>query len=398
MKNPNKSNTLKKSPAAALLLGLLISQSVLAETDQQAQIDALKQHIEHLSAELNDKINTIADSVEQSGRDQNATNQVHIGGYGEMHYAALDTNGKDQRELDFHRMVLFFGYEFNERIRFVSEFEIEHIIASAGSRGAVELEQVYIEMDVREGMRLQTGAMLMPIGIINETHEPPRFYGVERPIVETTIIPTTWWSNGIQFIHEMENSLRYDIMLSEGLQTQDPSVSSDAEPFNLKAGKQKGSFARAFDLAVTARIRYTGIAGLELASYAQYQPDLDQSAEQSYADSATLIGAHVIYQWQAFSIRALYARWDLAGEQAKAAGKDLQDGAYLEASWHPSPQWGGFIRQSEWSQEAGNEASQSDIGINYYPHPDIVFKADYQVQNDDAGNSDGFHLGMGYQF
>ena len=166
----------------------------------------------------------------------------------------------------------------------------------------------------------------------------------------------------------------------------------------FKAGKQKTSNADVFDLATTARIKYTGVPGLELAAYAQYQPDLDQSAETSYAESATLLGGHFVYAVADVTVKGLYARWDLEGDDAKDAGKDVQDGGYLEVSWKAMDQLGVFVRQSNWSLEKDVDAAQTDFGLSYFVHPDVVFKADYQLQNDDAGNADGFNLGMGYQF
>jgi hypothetical protein len=247
-------------------------------------------------------------------------------------------------------------------------------------------------------MHLKTGVVLMPIGITNETHEPPTFYGVKRPVVETSIIPTTWYSTGISFNHQFDNGWSYDLMVSEGLKTDDPTSTPGADPFDLKAGKQKASFSAAYDLALTGRVVYRGIRGLEVAAYAQQQPDLDQSARTSYADGATMLGGHVVYQLSDVTVKALYARWDLEGDAAKAAGKDVQAGGYLELDWQPLQKWGAFVRQSAWSQVQDVDASQTDLGINYYPDPDIVFKGSYQLQNDDAGNSDGFYLGMGYQF
>lgn len=385
-----------------VVLGFCFLAGSVGASEAEESLDKIRELTERvmqLENELNSKLDALAELFERNSNSLlQASSAVHIGGYGELHYRVLDLDGEDSRELDMHRMVLFFGYDFNDRARFVSEFEIEHILASSGSRGAVELEQVYVEFDLNESMQLQTGVMLMPIGIINETHEPPTFYGVERPVVEATIIPTTWWSAGVSFIHRLDNGIRYDLMISEGLKTEDSTTSAIAEPFNLKKGKQKASFADAFDLAMTGRIRYTGVAGLELAAYAQYQPDLDQSAEDSYADSATLIGGHVIYQIGNVTTRVMMARWDLAGDAAESAGKDVQDGAYVELAWRPLQQWGAFVRHSVWSQTEGVNAGQSDLGINYYPYEDIVFKFDVQMQNDDAGNEDGFSLGFGYQF
>ncbi|MCP5349872.1 MAG: hypothetical protein H7A10_02705 [Oceanospirillaceae bacterium] len=399
-------NMLNKKHLLALAIGAApffshASEADVADTD--ARLKAMQERIDYLEKSLNQKLELLANSVEQNSAGSNSstnsgTGRTHIGGYGEMHYRALNEDGEDTRELDFHRMVLFFGHEFNEHARFVTEFEVEHVLVSDGAQGAVEIEQVYVEMDLGTQSRLRTGVMLMPIGIINETHEPPAFYGVERPVIETSIIPTTWYSAGLQYIYKNENGLRVDLMLSEGLKTDDPSTDPSLDPFNLKNGKQKGSFADAYDLAMTARVVYTGHTGLELAAYSQYQPDLDQSAEESYADAATLLGGHAIYQSGKLTGKVLYARWDLAGDAAKTAGKNLQHGGYAEADWRQNANWGFFARHSVWSQEKDQQATQSDVGLNYYPYEDIVFKADIQMQNADAGNADGFNLGFGYQF
>jgi hypothetical protein len=390
--------------AIALTFGTSVS-AVAEEADAQSPVTRaeLEQKINELESLLDERLGLLADSIDSS--EQVPKNRVHIGGYGEMHYNSLTANDEDKRQLDLHRMVLFFGYDFSDNVRFVSEFEVEHTLVSGGSEhGAVEIEQAYVELDVFNDAQFRTGVMLMPIGIVNETHEPPTFYGTERPIIETTIIPSTWYSAGISLSKTFDNGLSYDVLLTEGLKTEDPTTSDDADPFYLKGGKQKASYSDAFDLAVTGRLRYRGITGLELATYGQYQPDLDQSAEESYADSATLLGGHAIYQFGTLTATALFARWDVAGDAAKAAGKDVQQGGYVELSHRQNEKWGVFTRHSAWSEQEDDSATQTDFGVNYYPHPDVVFKADYQLQNDDAesrediNSGDGFNLGMGYQF
>jgi hypothetical protein len=390
--------------AIALTFGTSVA-AVAEEADAQSPVTRaeLEQKINELESLLDERLGLLADSIDSSV--QVPKNRVHIGGYGEMHYNSLTANDEDKRQLDLHRMVLFFGYDFSDNVRFVSEFEVEHTLVSGGSEhGAVEIEQAYVELDVFNDAQFRTGVMLMPIGIVNETHEPPTFYGTERPIIETTIIPSTWYSAGISLSKTFDNGLSYDVLLTEGLKTEDPTTSDDADPFYLKGGKQKASYSDAFDLAVTGRLRYRGITGLELATYGQYQPDLDQSAEESYADSATLLGGHAIYQFGTLTATALFARWDVAGDAAKAAGKDVQQGGYVELSHRQNEKWGVFTRHSAWSEQEDDSATQTDFGVNYYPHPDVVFKADYQLQNDDAesrgdiNSGDGFNLGMGYQF
>ncbi|MGB1091103.1 MAG: porin [Oceanobacter sp.] len=382
--------------AAMSSAATLAPTSAFAASEQDQRIEALEARIDELETLLDERLNLLADAVEQQAE---PASSVHFGGYGEFNYHSLNVDGTDEKELDFRRWVLFVGYDFSDRIRFSSEFEVEHtVVPGSEGNGAIELEQAYLEFDLTDTQQLKTGIQLMPIGIMSETHEPTTYYGVERPIVETTIIPTTWFAGGVMYSQRFGNGISYDLFLSEGLKTDDPTTSSDADAFDIKSGKQKTSYADVFDLATTARIKYTGVSGLELAAYAQYQPDLDQSAETSYADRATLIGAHAVYQFGDFETRALYARWDLAGDDAAAAAKNVQEGMYLEASWTPWQEWGFFVRQSNWSVETNVNQSQLNAGFNYLPIPEVVFKADYQLQNEDAGNSDGFYLGMGYFF
>ena len=316
-----------------ILLSLCIAATSQAE--ESVNVADLQRQIQ----ELNEKIELLADSVDNAAGSE--TSRVHFGGYGELNYHNLDVDGEDDQQIDFRRWVLFVGYEFSDRIRFHSEVEVEHtVVPGSEGNGAVELEQAYLEFDLSDSQQLRTGIQVMPLGIISETHEPTFYYGTERPVIETTIIPTTWFAAGVMYSQRFDNGISYDVFLSEGLKTEDPTTDSDADPFSIKGGKQKTSYADTFDLATTARIRYTGIAGLELAAYAQYQPDLDQSAETSYAESATLLGGHVVYQWNQVTAKALYTRWDLAGDAAEAAGQHEQDGAYVELSWKPADAYG----------------------------------------------------------
>ena len=392
---------MKKIILSVSILAILSSPVLVqAETDRQ-RIKSLEQKVDALV----DMLEKQEDKISSSKADS-----VHIGGYGEMHFNQIKDKDKEYRGIDFHRLVLFVGYDFSDSTRFVSELEVEHAVASASKAGEFEVEQAYLEFDLdqQKTMQLRTGIILTPVGILNEIHEPATFYGVERPIIETTILPSTWWVGGAMFSQNLKSGLSYDLMISEGLKT------SPGEPFNIKGGKQKttsnagnGGKADAFDFAMTARVKYTGIAGLELSAYTQYQPDLDQSAKISYAESATLLGFHVIYDIADFKATALYSRWDLAGNDAKTAEKNMQDGSYVELSYRPTEKWGAFVRQSQWQKKTNEDATQTDFGINYWHEPNVVFKADFQIMNKFAGRdtnqnitkkASAFNLGMGYHF
>jgi len=323
-----------------------------------------------------------------------------IGGYGELHYNNLSGKGgaDDKDAIDFHRFVLFFGHEFNDDIRFFSELELEHSIAGDGKNGEVELEQAYIDFDLNDQHTARAGLFLLPVGIINETHEPPTFYGTERNPVEKNIIPATWWAAGAGSQGELGAGFSYAAYIHSGLNVDGG--------FKIRSGRQKVSKAKANDLAATARLKYTGIAGLELSVSAQHQQDMGQGLVTGL-ESGNLIETHAIWSTGPFTLKALYAAWDIDGSAVKAAGADKQRGFYLEPSYRISEQFGVFARFNQWDNKAGSnsgaatdsEKEQWDIGVNYWPHEDVVIKADYQYQSNDNGEEqNGLNIGLGYQF
>ncbi len=318
-----------------------------------------------------------------------AYGETTISGYGELHYNNLSSDTADKKEIDFHRFVLEFGHDFTDSIRFFSEFELEHALvkdtADGSNGGEVELEQAYIEMDLSDSSVLKAGVFLIPVGFLNETHEPPRFYGVERNPVEKNIIPTTWWEGGAMYSAYMSNGVSYDLAIHSGL---------NSATGNIRSGRQKVAEAAGDSLAYTARAKYTGVPGLEVAGTVQLQDDMSQGTAAD-AVSATLIEVHAKYTTGALTLTALHAAWDVdINTPAKT-----QNGSIVEASYKVNNNWGVFARQNNWTNDDGaTDKAQTDVGFNYWPHENVVFKADYQMQNDDAGDMDGFNLGVGYQF
>lgn len=384
--------------AVALAIAGSLPGSVTAAADNletlRKEIDALKSQNDTLARRLD----ATAAMMENTPAGDSRTK---IGGYGEMHYNNLSNDGPkgDKKELDFHRFVLFFSHAFTDRIRFHSEVELEHVIAShsSGDPGEIELEQAYVEFDLSPRTSVKGGLFLVPVGILNETHEPPTFYGVERNPVEKNIIPTTWWEGGAMVSGRFAKAFSYDVALTSGLNT---SASSN---YAVRSGRQKVAEAKANDLAYTARLKWTGMPGVELAGTVQYQQDITQSSDPT-AGSATLLETHAIINRGPFGLRALYAAWNLDGNGPAAVGADKQNGWYVEPAFRVSPKLGMFARYSVWDNQAGNstdtEYKQTNVGLNYWPHPDVVLKADYQTQDAPTGKDayKGINLGIGYQF
>jgi Phosphate-selective porin O and P len=378
---------------------------------QQAEIARLKEQVASADQEIKEtsvKVEATASMVEQGAAAgghslaSSWTERTQIGGYGEMHYNNLDDqndNGGDKDEIDFHRFVFYLGHEFSDKTRLFSEVELEHSIAGDGQNGEVELEQAYIEHDLSSSLRFKAGLFLVPVGILNQTHEPDTFYGVERNNVEKNIIPTTWWEGGLALAGEFGQGWSYETAFTSGLK-----LDVDKSQWKIRDGRQKVSEADASDPAYTANLKYTGIAGLELGATVQYQQDLYQGDYSQDVD-AMLYSAHLSYRNGPFGLRALAATWDIddAIDNIKA-GADTQEGWYVEPSWMLMRDLGVFARYSEWDNQAGGagdtEISEWNVGLNYWLEEHVVLKLDYQFQDvpDNQKELEGLNLGVGWSF
>ena len=75
------------------------------------------------------------------------------------------------------------SHGFTPRIRFVGELEVAHaIVEGLEEKGELELEQAYLDFLLSRSFNIRAGMMLVPVGIINERHEPPVFNGDSAPI------------------------------------------------------------------------------------------------------------------------------------------------------------------------------------------------------------------------
>ena len=367
---------------------------------QQKQIDALMQQQKSSDTKIEETVSMVeatADAIDQ--KQSSNMEKTHIGGYGELHYNNLEDKTSDSKknEIDFHRFVLFFGHEFNEKTRFFSELELEHSIAGDDKNGEIELEQAYIEHDMAHSLSGKAGLFLLPVGILNETHEPNTFYGVERNQVEKNIIPTTWWAGGLGLTGKFGSGWSWDTAATSGLNT------SADDKYQPRKGRQKVSKAVANNGALTGRVKWTGLPGLELAASFQYQDDITQG-EDPLAGAAKLAETHAVLERGGFGLRALYAQWNLDGEGPASIGADKQYGWYIEPSWRINRAFGLFARYEQWDNSAeailDSQYTQTSLGANYWLNEHVVFKLDLQNQNapGDGKELDGFNLGVGYQF
>ena len=184
---------------------------------------------------------------------------VPYAGYMETH---LNHDGLNPTTFDFHRFVLLFGHGFGDRIRFWSELEFEHaFVEGREESGEIALEQAYLDFLIHPKLNFRAGMLLSPVGIINERHEPPSFNGVERPFVDTFIIPSTWFGSGGGFVGDLGKGFAYKAYLMTSL---DSTGFSAEEGF--RGGRQNGFFENAQHMAPVGRLEYRGVPGLNLGT------------------------------------------------------------------------------------------------------------------------------------
>jgi len=331
-----------------------------------------------------------------------------IGGYGELHYQNRSKEDEGHKEdIDFHRFVLFFGHDFTDNLRFFSELELEHSIAGDDKNGEIELEQAYLEYDFNQNTSAKAGLFLVPVGILNETHEPATFYGVERNEVEKFIIPATWWEAGIGGTYRFDNGLSFDAIITTGLDM-------DNE-FYIRGGRKKISKQKANDPIFALRGKYTGIAGLELAATVLHQTDMGQSDNSSHEEninigSGTLYETHAIYSHAigsgTFTGKALYSRWEFDIDDPTQKAAESQYGWYVEPSYRLPTTLGdigiyGRFQQLDYYKGSDKNYDIWEAGANWWIHENVVLKANYIYKEDtlhDDKDERGFDLGIGYQF
>lgn len=217
--------------------------------------------------------------------------RLTIGGYGEVHYnQLLSGETSNPGTLDVHRVVLLFGYKFNERTQFVTEIEFEHV-------SEVYVEQAFLQYKINNFINFRGGLMLIPMGIINEYHEPTTFNGVERPLVDKYIAPTTWREIGLGFTGNIfPASLKYQVYLVNGFNGFDGTANLDGKN-GLRKGRQKGAESFISAPNYTGKIEYYGLRGLNIGLsgyFGNTQSTLYKGIEVNDAESKAKADSSVV--------------------------------------------------------------------------------------------------------
>lgn len=357
---------------------------------------------------------------------------VSVGGYGELLYENFDATREDGApsgetdQLDALRAIVYVGYKFDDRLLFNSELEFEH--GSTDEGGSVSVEFAYIDYRFSDAFGARAGLLLVPMGFLNELHEPPIFLGTTRPLTEQRIIPSTWRENGIG-VFGQRGDVSYRAYLVNGFDGAGSSASGFSAS-GLRGGRQKGSRALAEDLAGVVRADYAGVLGLTVGG-SVYLGNSGQGARLPPPDTAQTIGArttiwegHIEYRARGLDLRALLAvasvddvaELNAAGSLTGAAsigerlvGWYLQGGYDVLRSVRSQHQLVPYLRYERLNTQdrvpAGFAADPAtarevlSIGAAWKPIVNVVVKADYQLHANDAETGvNQVNLALGYLF
>lgn len=345
---------------------------------------------------------------------------VTVGAYGEMTYNQPESkNG----ELDVQRLVLLFGYKFNDKTQFVTEVEFEHV-------EEVFIEQAFVNYALASNFSIRGGLMLVPFGIVNEFHEPTTFNGVERPELDNVIVPTTWRELGIGVTGRFNDiSLGYQAYIFNGFKSTSFDGSGGVNGVlkgsnGLRGGRQKGIQSTIDSPTFSVKLDYYGLPGLRLG-LAGYFGDTQAEDNVENIDGAniglSMIGLDARYAYQRFTARGQYVHASLSDTEAynDLTGKDLgsrMEGWYLEGAYNLLPQdkeqrLFAFVRYETYDTHADTDGAllrndaynRTDVtmGLSYHIAPGVVFKGDYQIRDNALSRSNvdnRLNFGLGVWF
>ncbi len=389
------------------------------------------------------QIQASQESIQQAAAKPSPLDNLSIFGYGEIGYSRPSRNTNDTRA-DIGRAVFGFGYRFDEKTRFASEFEVEHAIASSSDAGEFAVEQFYVDHMFTDKVGMTAGVFLMPVGLINEHHEPTAYYGVYRNFVETLIIPSTWREGGFALHGNTEFGLDWNVGLTTGLDLSKWNFTPETPLYNsalslqtngvapFQATHQEMSLANAKNASQYISLNYRGVPGLLLGG-SVFTGNTVPAAGASN-QRATLWETHARWTPGKWDLSALYAQGSISNTaQVNAQFPGTANpmpasfyGWYLQAAYnvwqHDKYRAVPFVRYERYNMGAkyegiapGFSATPSQpvtstgdtfakpydtvwtTGMNFYLNPNVVFKVDYQWFRTNK-NFNRFDLGLGVYF
>jgi len=335
-----------------------------------------------------------------------STQKTVISGYGSAFYQR--NFNQQQSVMTLERAVLFLGHQFSNKISFFSELEVENAKVEGGvsNNAEVSMEQAFLKFNLNANQYLVAGLFVPRIGILNENHLPVNFNGVERPMVETLIIPATWRELGVGFYGSSEKiPLNYSIAVLNGLEGENFEHGT-----GIRGGRPEGNLASANNIAVTASVQYYWKNfKFQVSGYTGGTVTLSPKGSDSLGLNSGAFGtplylgeADVQYESKGISFKALgvYIAYPEAGKMNTVYGNNTATGMYgfyaeLAYNWlHKSNSKASFISfariealdmnatiaaHGEGIYDGTEKQTHLIVGFGYLPMPNVVIKADVRL-------------------
>lgn len=354
--------------------------------------------------------------------------KLTIGGYGQIDYnQPVNQESFQTGTMDVHRLVLLFGYNFSDKTQFVTEIEMEHV-------KELYVEQAWLNHRVSNGLNFRGGLMLIPMGIINEYHEPTTYNGVERPNVDKYIVPTTWREIGAGINGNLiDYGINYQLYLFNGFNGYNGSAKLNGKNA-LRSGRQKGAESFISSPNLSFKTEWNSMNGLKIGLsgyFGKTQSELfdglakDDPSAIAMADSSVvginMVGFDTRYQLGNFSFTGQYIFSHQNNTEAynKFTGSDLGSaihGWYIEGAYalylgkNDNYRLTPFVRYENYNTHLGvdNYTTQNlsynrtdlTMGVSFHLSQGAVLKADYQLfSNAGSDQTNGqLNLGIGIWF
>lgn len=427
-----KNRQLPLAIATSIALALASANAVAQSNETQLlnRLEQLAGELEKVKAELKQmkqKQDATPVLIAQAAAPVSASSRLGEGtqltAYGEINYSR-PRRDSSATQADVARFVTGFQHRFNEKTKVIAELEVEHAVTSSSDNGEVAVEQVFVEHRFNDSFGARAGLFLIPLGLINQNHEPHTFYSVNRPTVETAIIPSTLREAGVQLFGEHDNGISWSTGITTGfdLSKWDPLKVEGVES-PLRTLHQEGQLARSKDLSFYGALDWRGIPGLRVgAGFTTGKAGHGTKGFLAPNARTTLADVHVQWTPGAWDFAAVYARGTISGAGALNASfsgapylvPKSFDGYYAQAAYKIP--LSGDYRLSPFTRiERINTGRSFDgvvegknvtaydaetiwtTGVSFNIAPTVVLKADYQKYKI-VKDSDRINLGLGFSF
>ena len=381
------------------------------------------------------------------GHTGTSPDRVRVHGYGELHFNHRIQADAGRTEIDQHRFVIGIHALLTDWIHLNAEIDFEHAAQE------LEFELAYLDFLLDPKYNVRAGVMLIPVGFLNEFHEPNLFWSVERPELQSKIIPTTWSGAGAGIFGTPVEGVNYRLYAVNSVQSVRPAGFSTGggsggsggeggrfrSSSGIRSGRQQINELIAEDFSATGRLELTKLfPGLQLGFSFYTGNTTHDLLPGDEGGRILLLEADMKYRLQWFEMNSTIANIDVNDAAALNAfcttqnaitagtcstdipdnifGWNVQAGIHLPQllgmnTSHDLIPWFMFedIRPQDSvpSGTAATSGTNFDVytfGLTYLPIPEVAIKADFQhfVFDRASGSSgrskDQFNMAIAYMY